>query len=65
VGTQKCLFLRGDKECYSEFTTRGTVWEIDPETKRRYCDTGMFEDCPRYKAKMEYLEKRQHVWSES
>lgn len=53
----ECIFLEEGKYCIGKFLYFTPSWEVDDDTMKRYCVTGKFADCPRYKAYMEYLEK--------
>jgi hypothetical protein len=56
----KCVFLRSDGKCLAEMLKQAgsTVgWEVDEETKERFCTKDAFLECPRYEAKMAFLTK--------
>ena len=60
----KCIFFQ-EKSQKSYCTidvpqiARGDLseWDVDDETLQKYCVTDAFNDCPRLRAYMEYLQK--------
>ncbi len=48
----KCVFLDESEYCHAELTKARVTWKVDEETKKDYCTTKDFEECPRFHAKM-------------
>lgn len=54
----KCVFYeQSDGHCHAEMTRQAATWNVDEETKKSFCTTIEFNECPRYHAKMDYLSK--------
>jgi len=54
----ECIFLEEGKKCTAhlpQFAPSG--WGVDDETMKKYCVTEKFNECPRFRAYMEYQEK--------
>ena len=52
----RCIFVDGTK-CVAQVNT-GVSWRPEGEDMQRGCATYNFQDCPRYKAYIEYLRAR-------
>jgi len=54
----KCVFLDSVDRCYAELRGLGDFWKVDKDTKDKLCMQENFQECPRYRAKMDSITKR-------
>ena len=49
---QCVLFQESEKSCYARVVV--SLWKVDEDAINKYCKTEKFDQCPRYKAFIEY-----------
>jgi hypothetical protein len=59
VEKMQCIFLYRSERCTADLPNceKPDDPEMDEETVKKYCKSAEFQECPRFKAYMEYKEK--------